>query len=98
MQALIAERDRQGGGSRGVRLKAWGAQREAGAATLMRWVETGQYVVLTYRYGAANGNAGEPPVTFKLSGDGWVATLDLVRDPVIHYLVTGQQRIEQVIR
>jgi hypothetical protein len=71
---------------------------------LVRRIETGPYVVVTYRLvtpsGEAAGNGIEFPTVFHRVGDRWLATLDLRRDPLVPASpwISGQRRMEQTVR
>ncbi len=94
---LIAKRDEKLGTTTEERLAEW-EEKARGEATLARWVETGQYVILTYRRRSDEGPGEEQPVAMKLSESGWVATLDLVQDPLFQNVTTDQRRIERRVR
>ncbi|MGD2114270.1 MAG: hypothetical protein PVG07_04400 [Acidobacteriota bacterium] len=98
---LIARRDEALGTTPEERLATW-EEKARGDAVLVRWVETGQYVILTYRrrgaQDSAESSAEEQRVAMKLSESGWVATLDLAQDPVFQHVTTDEQRIERRVR
>lgn len=96
-QRILASEEAMGV-SREDRLEIWREKIGKSNATLVRWVETGQHVILTYRRPTAEGHSDEQAVAFKITGDGWAATLELNKDPVFLYAKTEQERVERRIR
>lgn len=95
---LILRRDEAMGVTREARLETWAQKVGQTNATLVRWAETGQHVILTYRRHTAEGEGKEQPVAVKLSDTGWTATLELAEDPVFRHLISGERRIERKVR
>lgn len=103
-QAKIAARDVAEGRTPAMRIEEWAGMQEWGV-TLERWIETGQYIIVTYKVwptgeAATSGEATarELPLALKLFEGRWAATLDLEDDPVFLYFNAGSSEIERVIR
>ena len=96
--ARYAKIYRLGSPERQTLLRQWqGAIGSVRSTGLIRWILTGQYVVVTYRLeGVAS--APESAVAFHLSNGLWKATLDLQQDPVFLHYSDGVDRIDRVVR
>lgn len=85
-------------------LQWWGDTFRFANVALTRRVETGPYVVITYRLvtpsGLDAGDGIEFPSIFHQVDDRWLATLDLRRDPLVPASpwVSGRARMEQTVR
>lgn len=76
----------------------WQNKFEDKKVLMVRWIETGTYVILTYKLVASNNEQKESAVVFKLDEGKWVATLDLEDDPVLRYFGEKNSLIKRVIR
>jgi len=107
-QEKITARDAAAGRSIDDRLAEWESGIKDAGVTLVRWIETGQYVLVTYRLhpigtGASEGDAApvensEIPLALHLSEGGWAVTLDLEEDPVFLFFDSPSSVVERVVR
>lgn len=94
----ILEQEKVKGKSRSLMLKQWKDDFNTKEVILLRWIETGEYVVVTYKILSAGGKEREIPTVFRLSDGHWTATLELENDPVLLYFGDKKTRIEKVVR
>lgn len=95
----IVERGQGTDKSKDVWLKKWKEEFSTAEAVLLRWIETREYVIVTYQLPSiSSSKQKEIPAAFKLANGRWSATLDLENDPVLLYFGEGKARIERVVR
>jgi hypothetical protein len=68
--------------------------------TLVRWIATGEYVLLSYASADPRGRsaADERVAVFRLSGEGWKATTRLNDDPVVLHFRDETRVFERTVR
>lgn len=79
-------------------LKEWKKRFTSNRVEYVRWIESGKYVILTYKITPFKGKQKEYPLVFKLWEGRWAATMDLEEDPVLLYFGENKGRIERIIR
>jgi len=98
-----AERDADLGRTPLNYVQTWASIFDVARTTLIRRIETGRYVILTYKYVSEDGEALSemefPAVFAKVDGE-WLASQDLARDdlPELSPWVTGAEVVERTIR
>lgn len=103
-RVLTEEANRRSGRTREFFTSWWADTFRLAEIVLVRRIETGPYVVITYRLvtpsGEAAGNGIEFPTVFHRVEDRWLATLDLRQDPLVPASpwITGERRMEQTVR
>lgn len=101
---LTDQNNRAQGRSPEFFLQWWDDTFRLAKVALARRIETGPYVVVTYRLvtpeGRDAGDGIEFPTVFHKVEDRWLATLDLRRDPLVPASpwVSGESRMEVTVR
>lgn len=101
---LTEENNRAEGRTQEYFLQWWDDTFRLTHFVLTRRIETGSYVVITYRLTTPSGEDAasglEFPTVFHQVEDRWLATLDLRRDPLVPASpwVSGETRMEQTVR
>jgi len=107
-QEMIKARDAAAGRTIEDRVSTWQSGIKQAGVTLVRWIETGQQIIVTYRLSPVgtdgadgDGNAArtsEVPLALHLSEGRWTVTLDLEEDPVFLFFDSPSSVVERVIR
>jgi hypothetical protein len=100
---LTEANDAERGQTPTLYIETWRSIFDAAKATMVRRIDTGDYVVITYKYVLPDGTVLvdiEFPGMFREFDDGWRATQELARDDLlaISPWVTGQTDVTQVVR
>lgn len=102
-RVLTEARDIENGQTPDFYVANWKSIFDAATATLVRRIDAGDYVILTYKYVMPDGTElieAEFPGMFREYDDGWRATQELSKDdlPVISPWVSGETEVTQIAR
>jgi hypothetical protein len=96
--AIYAEKYKVGSQEQQKLLREWATTlASVPPPRLVRWILTGQYVIVTYTLPTRDTPA-ETAIAFHLSNGRWKATLDLEQDPVFLHYRDGVERTSRLVR